>query len=128
MSNIKQLASSISDAELEVMEQLWEENPLTAQEIIQRLDGHPSTVKTLINRLLKKEALDFREQGRKYHYFPLIEKTQFYQQKTDSFLKRFFGGEVTPLVSFFSQHNKLSESDLEELKQLIEKMEADNDE
>jgi predicted transcriptional regulator len=127
MPDTKAIANTISEAELDVLQQLWEQSPLSAQDIIRRLDGHPSTVKTLINRLLKKGAIGFHEKNRKYHYFPVIEKSDFYQLKTKSFLNRFFGGEVTPLVSFFSNHNKIDEKDLAELKQLIEKMEADHD-
>ena len=121
---------AISDAEMEILQVLWQESPLPADAIIkqlqQRKDAHPKTTKTLINRLLKKDALGFHEKTRKYHYYPLIDKADFYSHKTDSFLKRFFDGQLTPLVSFFSEEKKLSESDLKELKSLIEKIEADD--
>ena len=121
------ITASVTDAELEIMQVLWEESPRTAQDIIQCLNAHPSTVKTLINRLLKKGALAFEEKNRKYHYYPTVEKEAFYQEKTQSFLNRFFDGGVTPLVSFFTNNKKLSDKEIEELKQLIEKMEADNE-
>lgn len=127
MSKTEQITASVTDAELEILQVLWNESPLSAQDIIQRLDAHPSTVKTLINRLLKKEAVAFHEENRKYHYYPTVNKKDFYQVRTKSFLNRFFDGGVTPLVSFFTSQNKLSDKEIEELKQLIEKMEADND-
>lgn len=127
MSKKKNIPRTISDAEAEILMLLWEESPLTAQQIIARLDGHPSTVKTLINRLLKKQALSFHEENRKYHYYPTVDKKDFYQVKTQSFLNRFFDGGVTPLVSFFTSQKKLSEKEITELKQLIEKMEAENE-
>lgn len=121
---------TISDAELEILQVLWRESPLPADAIIlhlqQRRDAHPKTTKTLINRLLKKNAIGFHEKNRKYHYYPLIDKVDFYSHKTDSFLQRFFDGQLTPLVSFFSEEKKLSEEDLKELKLLIEKIEADD--
>ena len=121
---------TISDAELEILQVLWRESPLPADAIIQHLqqrrDAHPRTIKTLINRLLKKNAIGFHEKNRKYHYYPLVDKVDFYSHKTDSFLQRFFDGKLTPLVSFFSEEKKLSEEDLKELKSLIEKIEADD--
>ena len=121
---------TISDAELEILQVLWRESPLPADAIIQHLqqrrDAHPRTIKTLINRLLKKNAIGFHEKNRKYHYYPLVDKVDFYSHKTDSFLQRFFDGQLTPLVSFFSEEKKPSEEDLKELKSLIEKIEADD--
>ena len=121
---------TISDAELEILQVLWRDSPLPADAIIQHLqqrrDAHPRTIKTLINRLLKKNAIGFHEKNRKYHYYPLVDKVDFYSHKTDSFLQRFFDGQLTPLVSFFSKEKKLSEEDLKELKSLIEKIEADD--
>lgn len=129
----QQIAASISDAELEVLKQLWKQAPQSAQEIIDALqdesgDGsHPKTVKTLINRLLNKGALSFEERNRKYYYSPAIESELFYSIKTSSFLDKFFDGELTPLVSFFSRQKRLDEKDLAELKQLIAKLEADHE-
>jgi BlaI family transcriptional regulator, penicillinase repressor len=131
MANIKEIAASISDAEMVVLQQLWNEAPLSAQDIIERLKRHgtvhPKTIKTLINRLLNKGALRFKEENRKYLYMPVLKKTDFYRIKTESFLNKFFDGELSPLLSFFSSQKKLSEKQIEELKQLVDKLEADND-
>lgn len=130
MGNLKEIAAAISDAEIAILQQLWIQAPLSAQDIISRLEAmgpaHPKTIKTLINRLLNKGALKFKEENRKYLYYPVLKKKDFYQVKTESFLDRFFDGELSPLVSFFSSHKKLSEKQIGELKQLIDKLEADN--
>jgi predicted transcriptional regulator len=131
MVSLKEIAASISDAEVEILQQLWTEAPLSAQDIIERLEkagnAHPKTIKTLINRLLNKGALKFKEENRKYLYFPAIKKQDFYRHRTESFLDKFFDGELSPLVSFFSSQKKLSDKQIEELKQLVQKLEADND-
>lgn len=133
MSKQSDLAASISDAELEVLRILWDEAPLTAQDLIDRLEAeqpvstHPKTVKTLINRLLNKGALGFHERERKYHYYPLIERDTFYAHKAERFIDKFFGGEVSPLLSFFSQRKKLNEKDRAELKRLLQELEADDE-
>jgi BlaI family penicillinase repressor len=130
MASIKEIAASISDAEVVILQQLWSEAPLSAQEIIERLGRHgtvhPKTIKTLINRLLNKGALKYKEENRKYLYIPVVKKADFYRFKTESFLDKFFDGELSPLVTFFSSQKKLSEKQIEELKQLVDKLEAEN--
>ncbi|MEY4642574.1 MAG: Penicillinase repressor [Pseudomonadota bacterium] len=131
MASMKEIIASISDAEVEVLRQLWEEAPLSAQGIIERMEksgnAHPKTIKTLINRLLNKGALRYKEENRKYLYIPVVRKADFYRLKTESFLNKFFDGELSPLVSFFSSQKKLSDKQIEELRQLVDKLEADND-
>jgi len=131
MASMKEIAASITDAEMVVLQKLWDEAPLSAQEIIERLKRHgtvhPKTIKTLINRLLNKGALKYKEDNRKYLYMPVLKKTDFYRIKTESFLNKFFDGELSPLVTFFSSQKKLSEKQIDELKQLVDKLEADDD-
>ena len=126
MFDLENIVNSVSDSEIEVLKLLWQDSPMTAQDIILELEGHQSTVKTLINRLLKKGAISYQEQDRKYWYSPVINKEDFYRLKTGSFLDKYFGGEVVPLISFFSKQNKLDEKDLAELKQIIKKLEAES--
>lgn len=125
MKGMQKLVNSISDAETEILKQLWDCSPLSAQDIISRMQGNQSTVKTLINRLLKKGALSFKEQDRKYLYSPLVNKAEFYKEKSNTFLEKYFGGEVLPMISFFTNQKTLDEKELQELKQLVAQMEAD---
>ena len=59
----------ISETEWELMRVVWARSPLTAAEIIAELrtadpTWHPKTVRTLLNRLVKKKALGHRPDGR----------------------------------------------------------------
>jgi BlaI family penicillinase repressor len=131
MTNQHAIIASVSDTEVEVLKQLWGKSPLSAQEIIDRLQGnspiHEKTVRTLISRLLKKGALGFHEQQRTYYYYPTIEKADFYHNKTESFLDKFYDGELSPLVSFFSSRKKLKPREVAELKKLIADLQDDAD-
>ena len=75
---------SISTAEKEIMEILWDESPMDAGEIAQHLkkkkDVHPNTVKTLLSRLVKKQAVAFHEKNRKYHYYPILDEIKKLKQ------------------------------------------------
>jgi predicted transcriptional regulator len=81
-----------------------------------------STVKTLLNRLLKKGAISARKDGRRYLYSPVLKRKQWVSSESTGFLNRLFGGRVAPLVAHFSQQRRLSKSDIADLKRLIQEL------
>ena len=118
----------ISVAESVIMEALWKESPLTAEEISAQVareqDWTEATVRTLINRLMKKKVITATKDGRKYLYRPLMKRTEYVQQESQSLLDRLFNGRLAPLVTHFSQSkNKLSAADIAQLKRLIAEIE-----
>lgn len=119
----------ISNSEKILMDALWHSSPMSAKQIIdsieKSLNWHDKTVKTLLNRLLKKEAVGFNKQGREYFYFPLIAEKDYVEIASESFLQRVFKGNVSSLVATFAKKEKLSDKDIAELKQLIKEIEND---
>jgi BlaI family transcriptional regulator, penicillinase repressor len=117
----------ISDAESAVMEVLWQQSPLSADKIVASLASERNwqepTVKTLINRLLKKGALSAEADGRRYLYTPILKRDVWLRSQSTSLLDRLFGGKVAPLVAHFSEHRKLSRDDIAELKRIVAKLE-----
>ena len=115
---------SISKAEWEIIQVLWKKNPLTAQEIIKDLSDkawHPRTIKTLITRLVKKGVVGFKNEERTYLYYPLVKKNESIIDESQSFLDRFFGGSMAPLVAHFVENKKLSKSEIDELMDILHK-------
>lgn len=82
----------------------------------------PSTVKTLLNRLLQKGAVKAQKDGRRYLYSPVLARKQWLSDESTGLLDRLFGGRVAPLVAHFSQTRKLTRKDIVELKQLIQEL------
>jgi BlaI family penicillinase repressor len=118
----------ISEAESVVMQVFWARGALASEDVVDALrDGkwQEPTVKTLLNRLLNKGALRARKQNRRYIYSPVLTRDEWLSAESHGFVDRLFGGRVAPLVSYFSQHRKLTKKDVEELKQLIK--EIDNE-
>ena len=113
----------ISNAELSVMQVLWQRQPLSANDVVTALgndkDWHEKTVKTLLNRLVAKGALGFDKDGRAYLYYPLIAQQDYQLEQSRSFVDRLFAGRVAPLVAGFASQNKLNADDVQQLKQLI---------
>lgn len=115
----------ISEAELEVMKVLWARPSQTANEIIEKLesttDWKPKTIRTLINRLVQKEAVSYHhDKGRLYTYYPLVSQESYLQVETKSLLKRFYGAAFKPLLVNFLKEEKLSSEDINELKQILD--------
>lgn len=116
--------STISDAESQIMRALWERHPLTAEDILAAMpagDGWQlGTVKTLLNRMLNKGALQAQRDGRRYLYDPLVAREDWEQGESLGLLDRVFGGRLSPLVAHFSAQRKLSREDAEALRRLLQ--------
>lgn len=116
----------ISESEAKVMEVLWEESPLAAEQVVARLAASESwqaaTVKTLLNRLLKKKAIAAEAEGRRYLYRPTMSREDYVSQASRSLLDRLFGGKVAPLVSHFAEQRKLSKRDIAALRRLLDEL------
>lgn len=116
----------ISTAESLVMEALWRASPLTADQIAAEVapdqDWTEATVKSLLNRLLTKNAVSAQRDGRRYLYRPLIERGDYVHAESRGLVDRLFQGRLAPLVAHFSAREQLSAEDVAELKRLIEEI------
>ena len=122
------MAERISDAEHAVMEVLWERSPLTAQEVAERVpverDWSANTVKTLLGRLLAKNAIAHEEQGRRYLYRPLVEREDYVAGESQRLIDRLFGGKLTPLVAHLAERDQLTAQDIAEIEALLKELKA----
>jgi BlaI family penicillinase repressor len=104
----------ITKAEFEVLNAIWQGSPCSASDIFARLgdqvEWHEKTVKTLLGRLVKKQAIGFRK-----------------QKESTNLLNKLFGGKISPLVASFASQKQLDKDDVEQLKKLIADWEQDND-
>jgi len=117
---------AISEAESVVMEVIWAKNPILTEDVVAALEPNgkwqEATVKTLLNRLLKKGAVKARKDQRRYLYSPVLTRDEWLAHESRGFLDRLFDGRIAPLVSHFSQQKKLSKKDIEELRRVIEEL------
>ncbi|WFD08943.1 BlaI/MecI/CopY family transcriptional regulator [Tepidibacter hydrothermalis] len=121
MKNIPQ----ISESELEIMKLLWKNCPLSSSEIIsllsdKKISWSDQTVKTFINRLLKKRALRFEKSGRNYLYYPLVSYDEYIKTENNSFIQRVYDGAIEMLFSKFLEEKKLSDKEIENLQRILE--------
>jgi predicted transcriptional regulator len=118
---------AISDAESVVMKVIWSRGTATTEEVVAGVSGveqwQESTIKTLLNRLLKKGAISARKDGRRFVYSPELTHDEWVTSESRGFIDRLFDGRVAPLVSHFSRQRKLSKKDIEDIKRLIKELE-----
>lgn len=121
---MKQSMPRISESEWVVMKEIWKEHPRTASELIQLLEGRsswsPTTIKTLLSRLVDKGALGFEKRGREYFYHPLVSETACVRAESASFLERVFGGALAPMLAAFIEQKSIPQEELDQLKRLLE--------
>lgn len=116
----------ISEAEHAVMEVLWDKNPLSATDVCDAIctqrDWSIATVKTLLSRLVQKEAVGTEPQGRKFLYRPLIERSDYVGGESRRLVDRLFGGRAAPLFAQLAESEALSDDDLAEIEALLREM------
>lgn len=114
----------VTPAESRIMEALWARSPLASEEITAAVAGPEgwgeATVRTLIQRLMKRKAIRSERIDGRVRYLPVLSRTDYVQGESQALLDRLFDGSLTPLVAHFAHHRKLSPEEVERLRQLIE--------
>mgnify|MGYP003624036160 CR=1 FL=1 len=122
------MAERISDAEHAVMEVLWDESPLTAQDVAERIpetrDWSANTVKTLLGRLLAKNIIAHEQDGRRYLYRPLVKREDYVAGESRKLMDRLFGGRLSPLVAHLADRDALTAQDIAEIEALLKELKA----
>lgn len=121
---------SLTQAEWNVMECLWEAGPLTGREVTRRLERScgwsRSTTLTLLSRLEHKGTLESipGEKGPKV-FSPLLGREDAALQETKDFLDRVYQGSLSLMVSTLTQKQTLSQEELDELYELLKGLEEE---
>lgn len=122
------MTERISDAEHVVMEVLWNDAPLTANVVAERLSTSQSwtlpTVKTLLSRLLTKGALSAEADGRRFLYRPLIAREDYISGDVKRLVDRLFGGKLSPLVAHLAENEALTAQDISEIEALLKELKS----
>lgn len=116
----------ISEAEHAVMEVLWDHGTATAADVCEAIcdqrDWSLATVKTLLSRLVGKNAIETRPDGRRYLYTPLIQRADYVGGESRRLVDRLFGGKASSLVAHLAETEALSEDDLSEIEALLKEL------
>lgn len=118
----------ITQAELEVMKVLWRKPGLAASDVSDAVAAEQGwtvkTVKTLLSRLVEKGALRTEPDGRRYLYHPEVDEADYQSRAAGQFIDRVFNGRAAPLVAHLADARGLSETDIQELESLLERLKS----
>lgn len=112
------------DSELKVMDVLWKEGDTTAKKISdslkEQIGWNMNTTYTLIKRCIGKGAIERREPNFICH--ALLPKEQVQEQETTELINKVFDGSVDLLFASLLNRKDLSEKEIEELKQIVDRL------
>ena len=115
----------ISESEFEIMKIVWKYAPISTNEITEKLlqttSWSPKTIQTLIKRLVIKGALTYEKQSRVFIYTPLVKESEYIVQESNSFLNRYYNGDITAMLSAYIENDRLSEAEINTLRSLLSK-------
>ena len=116
---------NITDAELEIMKELWENKQLSLNELTEKLNEkeprNKNTIKTLLYRLIEKGAVKSINKNKKENEFKAnISKEKYLKKENQSFLNKLYNGNTSNMLLNFVENKEISK---EELKKLIEMIE-----
>lgn len=119
--------AGLSEGEWKIMKVLWKHTPCTANQLTHLLKDHAdwssNTVRTMLNRLVKKEVISYHHNKNVYVYYPLKNKDECLKEETKSFFKRIYQEPLKAILVNFIQEEKLSQEDIEEIKEALAKKE-----
>ncbi|MCH5279563.1 MAG: BlaI/MecI/CopY family transcriptional regulator [Christensenellaceae bacterium] len=111
------------DSEIKIMELIWDNEPISAKELSliagERIGWNKNTTYTVIKKLETKGFVKRNEPG--FMCTSLISRTDVRNAETQSLIDKLFGGSRKALFSALLQDETLSNDDITELKELIEK-------
>ncbi len=118
------MRQSLANAELAVMELLWEHDRLTARQIRERL--YPSvsraqhgTVQRLLQRLEDKGFVE-RDRGLAVHLFSAVVSREAYAgAQLESLAEKLTGGSLAPLITHLMEQKRISAGEIARLRRIL---------
>ena len=114
----------LTETEMTLMEILWKKEKVFMKDILEDYaDPKPAstTIATLLKRMQNKDLVGYKLFGNSRQYFPKVKKEDYFQGEMTSMIDRFFNSSVGQFASFFTSNSKLSQKQLKELRDIIDK-------
>lgn len=114
---------SLSNSEWYIMENLWEESPKTATQLIRAMEEETgwakSTTKTVLKRMEQKGCIAYKEGEKAREYYPLLKRDEVVESETSSFINRIYNGSLGLMVNTLVKKQEISDQEMEELYRII---------
>ena len=113
----------LTDAEKDLMEIIWQKNAAFMKDIIEEYpEPKPATttIATLLKRMQNKDLIGYKTYGNSREYFPKVSKEVYFKEEMTSMIDKFFNSSASQFASFFTSNTKMSQTELKELRDLID--------
>ncbi|MGF7012116.1 BlaI family penicillinase repressor [Lachnospiraceae bacterium PF1-21] len=117
----------ITESEWLIMHELWKDSPLTAAQLVERVQAQKglvaTTIKTLLRRLISKNAVRFtidENNAKLYYYYPNVTEEECIEKQSKHFLSLYYGGNVNKMLATFVDDSQLSGEEIDQLKDLLD--------
>jgi len=113
----------LTKTEEQLMQRLWELERSFMKDLIDSYPDPkpaPTTIATLLKRMIDKGFVGFKMYGNSREYYPMIAKADYFSKHVNGLIKNFFNDSASQFASFFTKRTNLTSEELEELKEIIE--------
>ena len=113
----------LTDAEKDLMEIIWQKKAAFMKDIIEEYpEPKPATttIATLLKRIQNKDLIGYKTYGNSREYFPKVSKEVYFKEEMTSMIDKFFNSSASQFASFFTSNTKMSQTELKELRDLID--------
>lgn len=113
----------LTDAEKDLMEIIWQKNTAFMKDIMEEYpEPKPAntTIATLLKRMQNKDLIGYKTYGNSREYFPKVSKEVYFKEEMTSMIDKFFNSSASQFASFFTSNTKMSQSELKQLRDLID--------
>ena len=114
----------LTKAEEQLMQQLWDIGAAFLKEIADSFEEPKpayTTVSTMIRILIDKEFIGFKKYGNNRQYYPLVSREDYLKGQFSGVLRNYFQGSFSKFASFYTDAEKLSMDELEEIEEIVRK-------
>jgi BlaI family transcriptional regulator, penicillinase repressor len=114
---------TLTNAEEQVMKLLWKLDRAFIRDLLSEFPDPkpaPTTVLTLLKRMIDKGFVSFKQYGNSREYYPLINKTEYFSNHINGLIKEFFNNSTAQFASFFTNETEMSQEELNQLRDLVD--------
>jgi BlaI family transcriptional regulator, penicillinase repressor len=114
----------LTNAEEHIMKLLWRLDKAFIRDLLNEFPDPkpaPTTVLTLLKRMIDKGFVSYKLYGNSREYYPLIKKTDYFSDHINVLIKDFFNNSTAQFASFFANETDMNQEELKELRDLVDK-------
>ncbi|OFY63424.1 MAG: penicillinase repressor [Bacteroidetes bacterium RBG_13_43_22] len=114
----------LTNAEEQIMKLLWKLDKAFMRDLLNEFPDPkpaPTTVVTLLKRMIDKGFVSYRLYGNSREYYPLVKKADYFSDHFNVLIRDFFNNSPVQFASFFTNEADLTKEQLQELREIVNK-------